>query len=56
MKLTKIHKDVPNPTATYTCEFCEAEYDAEYGETDYFYNTVVPNMRCAKCGKNSKDK
>lgn len=41
--------------AVYVCEGCGAT-KKDYGYDDkYFHETVIPNMKCDKCGKTNKE-
>ena len=51
-KKTRIHRNDFN--AIYICEFCGKETEEQYGYNDSnFYQNVIPNMECEKCGKKS---
>ena len=41
--------------AVYECQFCGNE-ETRLGYDDaYFHNTVIPAMKCEKCGKSVKE-
>lgn len=42
--------------AIYKCENCECETKEKQGyDDDFFHNTVIPKMKCEKCGKSSME-
>jgi transcription elongation factor Elf1 len=41
-------------TALMECEFCNHQKMNNSGYDDrYYYNTVIPDMKCDKCGKST---
>lgn len=42
-------------TAIYVCENCKHTVRANGYDDSYFHNDVIPNMKCPKCGKSSRD-
>lgn len=40
--------------AIYKCDQCGHEQEGWGYSDDFFYDTVLPNAICPKCGKNSK--
>lgn len=40
--------------AIFTCPLCDYEYEAWGYSDDNFYDRVMPNAICPKCGKNEK--
>lgn len=38
-------------TAVYECEHCSNTYEGRGYDDSHYHLTVVPNMRCSKCGK-----
>ena len=52
MKINRIIKQHRRDmTVNYECEHCGHMY-IDYGYDDsYFHNTIIPNMKCPKCGK-----
>lgn len=41
--------------AIYICESCNHELKGCGYDDAYFHNEVIPNRKCPKCGKTSKD-
>ena len=40
--------------AVYICEHCGHEETSSGYDDVYFHNTVIPDMKCKKCGKVAK--
>lgn len=38
-------------TAIYVCEYCGHTHEGGGYDDSYFHTTVIPNMKCRKCGK-----
>ena len=57
MKVTKRYNQYRRDlTIDMECEVCNATdtYDSAYDDANFWVN-VVPNFKCPKCGKSSKD-
>jgi len=42
-------------TAIYICEHCEHEEESDGYDDAYFHQTVIPDMKCKKCGKTAPE-
>ena len=52
MKINKITKQYRRDfRAIYECEHCGAQKEGDGYDDDYFHSTVIPAMKCEKCGK-----
>lgn len=54
MEIKKItYKSRNDFKAIFQCERCGNEFEAWGYSDDYYYNNVLPNALCPKCGTNS---
>ena len=54
MRIKKIiHQNRRDFRAIYECEFCGHTKEDRGYDDDYFHQTVIPNMKCQGCGKQS---
>jgi C4-type Zn-finger protein len=60
MKLNRVLWQMRNDfQGEYKCEFCgaiETDESADSYMDAYYFENVIPNMFCKKCGKNSNGK